>query len=106
MWILTNLPPSLTMCTWDALSVDANRMKQLLKNITRCLNHVCLLEQLKNYQDGKRLTQQRLRGPTIWKDVHKKCVERYCELANKKLEQLYKVSNLCSDDHQFKQEEL
>ena len=35
-----------------------------------------------------------------------KCVERFCELANKKLAQLYKVSSLCLDDHQFKQEEL
>ena len=36
----------------------------------------------------------------------KKCVERYCELANKKVEQLHKVSSLCLDDHQFKKEEL
>ena len=36
----------------------------------------------------------------------KKCVERYCELANKKVAQLHKVSHLCLDDHQFKQEEL
>ena len=34
------------------------------------------------------------------------CVERYCEQANKKVEQLYKVSNPCLVDHQFKQEEL
>ena len=33
-------------------------------------------------------------------------VERYCKLANKKVEQLYKISHLCLDDHQFKQEEL
>ena len=25
----------------------------------------------------------------------RKCVERYCELANKKVEQLYRVSSLC-----------
>ena len=36
----------------------------------------------------------------------KKCVERDCELAHNKVEQLYKVSNPCLDDHQFKQEEL
>ena len=30
-------------------------------------------------------------GPTTWKDMLKKCVERYCESANKKVEQLYKV---------------
>ena len=35
----------------------------------------------------------------------KKCVERYCELANKTTEQLYKVATPCLDDHQFKDEE-
>ena len=34
----------------------------------------------------------------------KKCVERYCELVNKKAEQLYKVSSLCLDDHHVKKE--
>ena len=34
-----------------------------------------------------------------------KCVERYCELANKKVEQLYKVSHFCLHDHQFIKEE-
>ena len=33
----------------------------------------------------------------------KKCVERYCELANKTTQQLYKVSTPCIDDH-FKEE--
>ena len=36
----------------------------------------------------------------------RKCVKRYCELANKKMEQLSKVSSPCLDDHQFKQGEL
>ena len=36
----------------------------------------------------------------------KKCVERYCELANKTSQQLYKVTTPCLDDHQFKEEEL
>ena len=36
----------------------------------------------------------------------KKCVERYCELANKATQQLYKVSTPCIDDHLFKEEEL
>ena len=31
----------------------------------------------------------------------KKCVERYCELANKTTQQLYKVSTPCIDDHHF-----
>ena len=39
----------------------------------------------------------------------KKCVERYCELANRTTQQLYKVSTPCmddQDDHHFKEEEL
>ena len=33
-----------------------------------------------------------------------KCVERYCELANRTLQQLYKVATPFLDDHQFKEE--
>ena len=36
----------------------------------------------------------------------KKCVERYCELANKTIQQLYKVSTPCIDDHHFTEEEM
>ena len=36
----------------------------------------------------------------------KKCVERYCELANRTSQQLYKVSTPCIDDHHFKEGEL
>ena len=32
----------------------------------------------------------------------KKCVERYCELANRTTQQIYKVSTPCIDDHHFK----
>ena len=35
----------------------------------------------------------------------KKCVERYCELANKTTLQLYKVATLCLGDHQVREEE-
>ena len=33
-------------------------------------------------------------------------MERYCELANKTTQQLYKVPTPCIDDHHFKEEEL
>ena len=36
----------------------------------------------------------------------KKCVERYCELANRTTQQLHKVSTPCLHDHNFKEEEL
>ena len=35
-----------------------------------------------------------------------KCVARYCELANKTTQHLYKVSTPCIDDHYFKEEEM
>ena len=35
----------------------------------------------------------------------KKCVERYCELANKTTQQLHKVATPCLDDHQYNEEE-
>ena len=37
--------------------------------------------------------------------MRKKCVERYCELATKKREQLHKVSSPSLDDHHFKKKE-
>ena len=36
----------------------------------------------------------------------KKCVEIYCELANKTTQQLHKVATPCIDDHHFKEEEM
>ena len=36
----------------------------------------------------------------------KKCVEPFCDLTNKSLEQVYEVSTPCLDDHPFKKEEL
>ena len=47
-----------------------------------------------------------VRGHMTWKVMSRKCVERYCELANKTTQQLYKVSTPCIDDHHFKEEEL
>ena len=38
-------------------------------------------------------------------NVEGHAMERYCELANNNIEQLCKVSTLCSDDHQVKTEE-
>ena len=58
---------------------------------------------LKNYHARKIFVI--LRGPTTWKVMPKKRVERYCELANKTTQQLYKVSTPCIDDHHFKEEE-
>ena len=47
-----------------------------------------------------------LRGSYDMEGHAKKCVERYCELANKTTQQLYKESTPCVDDHHFKEEEM
>ena len=47
-----------------------------------------------------------LDGLMIWKVMQRKCVERYCELANKTTQQLFQVSTPCIADHHFKQEEM
>ena len=49
----TNQHHFLTMYTWDVFSVNANRMRQLLNNIRRCLSHVFLLEQPRNTRMAK-----------------------------------------------------
>ena len=36
----------------------------------------------------------------------KKCLERYCEFANKTTEEFFKVATPCIDDHHFKEEEM
>ena len=67
--ILTNQLHFLITYTWDVLNVSANRMKSLLRNVQKWKNPVFLLEQLKNYQVGKSLTQRPSRGCTTWKDM-------------------------------------
>ena len=55
------------------------------------------------------LMEYRTVKPVVSYDMEghaKKCVERYCELANKTTRQLYKVSTPCIDDHHFKEAEL
>ena len=72
----------------------------------RCLKHVFLLEQLKKLS-GWEMPHAKAAAWSCDMEGHaRKCVERYCPLANKKVEQLYKVSSPCLDDHQFKQEEV
>ena len=62
----------------DVLNVNVNQKKPLLKNTQRCLNHVFLLKQQKNYLGRKNLTQKQLHGPmmceghakkSMWKDT-------------------------------------
>ena len=53
----------------------------------------------------KNVTKKQLHGRSMERNAQQ-FVERYCELATKKVEQLNIVSNSCLDDHQFNKEEL
>ena len=94
----------LTTCIWDALSGNAKQMKPSLNSTQKCSNHVFLLEQERNYRDGKKphAHAEACRRTT---DMLKNALKN-CELTNKKEEQHYKVSHPCLDDHQFTKEEL
>ena len=102
MWMLTNLHHLLTTCTCDALSVNTNGMKQSLNSIQRCLSHVFLLEQQKNYRCGRNLKHKQWCGPMIGGTCSRWTILRIGE----EEKQQYKVSHPCFDDHQFTQEEL
>ena len=78
----------------------------IIKKYTKSSNHVLLLEQQRNCRDGKNHHAQTVAWSYDMEGRAQKCVERCCELANKKVEQLFKVSQPCLDDHQFKKEEL
>ena len=77
----------------------------ILLTITEpCLNPEFPLELLKNYHARKIF---RISSRSYDMEGHaKKCVERYCELANRTTQQLHKVSTPCIDDHHFKEEEV
>ena len=99
----TNQHHFLITYIWDLLNINANQMKQLLDKMRRCLNHVFLLEQLRNF--GVRKPHAKTVAWSYDMEGHaRKCVDKYCEPANKKTEQLYKVSSFCMDDHQVKEE--
>ena len=65
------------MYTWDVLSVNANRMKQLLNNFRSCLNNVFMLEQQKTHRDGKKPQAQAVAWSCDMEAHAQKCVERY-----------------------------
>ena len=102
--IWENQHHSLIMCTWAVLKDNAKKAKILLAITEPCLNP--------EFPQGttEKLPCSENLSISSWSydmDGHaKKCVERYCELANKTTQQLYKVSTPCIDDHHFKEEEL
>ena len=81
--------------------------KDIVDNYRTMFESRISAERVKNYHSLKIFVF--LHGLMTWSyDMAghaKKCVERYCELANKTTQQLYKVSTPCIDDDHFKEEE-
>ena len=69
-------------------------------------NRESLQEQLTSYPGSKKSCAHARAWSYDMEGDAEKCVERYCESAKNNIEQLYKVSAPCLDDHQFRQEEL
>ena len=92
------------MYTWVALKEHAKQAKILWTVTEPCSNREIPRGEQKNYN-----SLQNLRVSSWSYDVEghaKKCVERYCELANKTTQQLHKAATPCIDDHRFNEEEL
>ena len=97
MWKLFNQEVDLGEPTsfLDHVKDNVKYAKILLTVTEPCSNPEFPQEELKNYH-ARKIFAYDMEGHA------KKCVERYCELANKTTQQLYKVSTPCIDDHHFK----
>ena len=94
------------MFSWDVLK-DNVKLAKILLTITE--PEPCLNPEFHSAGATEKLPcSENLRISSWSYDMEgyaMKCVERYCELANKTTQQLYKVSTPCIDDHHFKEEE-
>ena len=96
------------MYIWVVLKESVKLVMTLWQTAEICSNPGLLLEPKKNYRpglQGNRMQKIYLHGPMTWEGHAKKCVERYCEVANKTTEQSYKVATPCLDEQQLKEEE-
>ena len=95
---------SLIMKTWDVLKRQCEISKDIVDN------YRIMFESRISAGATEKLPCSENQSISSWSydmEGHaKKCVERYCELANKTTQQLYKTSTPCIDDHHFKEEEL
>ena len=87
MWILTNPHHFLTMDTWDALSVNAN--ETIIEQIKKMFESRFSAGATEKLPVCESFHVQTVAWSYDKKGHAQKCVERYCDLANEKVEQLY-----------------
>ena len=104
--ILMNPHYFLITYIWDVLNVNANRMKSLFRNIQKMFESRISAGAAEKLPGWEMLRAKTVAWSYDMEGHAQNCVERYCELADKKVEQISKVSSPCLDDHQFKKEEL
>ena len=92
----------LTTYVWDVLNVNANRMKLLLKNSQKMFESRISAGATEKLPGWEKLHAKTVAWSYAMEGHARQSVERYCELSNKKVEQFFKVSCPCLDDHQLK----
>ena len=99
--IWENQPLSSIMCTWRCSQRHCEISKDIVDNYRTMFE-----SRISAVTTEKLPFPQNLRISSWSYDMAghaRKCVERYCESANKTTQQLYKVSTPCIDDHHFKE---
>ena len=99
MLIWENRHLSLTMYTFDVLK-DCEICKGIVGKYRTTFE-----SRISARRTEKQPYSENLRISSWFYDMEghaKKCAERYCELANRTTQQLYKVYTACIDDHHFK----
>ena len=92
------------MYAWDALKRQCEISKDIVDNYRTMFESRISAVATEKLQCSENL---RISSWSYDMEGHaKKCVERYCELANKTTQQLHRVSTPCIDDHHFKEEEV
>ena len=88
--ILENQPHFLTMCIWGVLNVNANRTKLFIESTEKMFESRISAGATEKLPGWEKPHAKTVAWSYDLEGHAKKCVERYCELANKKTEQLYK----------------
>ena len=98
--------------TWTIPMEDVGEPTSFLDHVyLGCTQRECQISKdiVSNYRDmfeSRILLEETISSWSYDMEGHaKKCVERYCEFANKTTQQLHKVATPRMDDHQLKEEE-
>ena len=103
--IMRNLRSSWIKVTWECTQRECKPNKKLVDEYRQMFESRISAGATEKLPDS----EKRRANATAWsydtEEHERKCVERHCALANENIEQFYKVSTPCIDDHQLKKEE-